>query len=145
MTELFLQLKSNFTRIPIAAVLTMKSKYGIRLFEVICDKLQSNFPYANVATEITLTLEEIRKATGTEKKKTYDRISNLKDRLLNPSLKDIEENADWKIICTDIKRGRKIDAFSLEIWDRNGYEIIQQCIREGKPLPQPKYKGTETH
>lgn len=139
MTDLFLKLKSNFTRIPIAAVLTLKSKYAIRLFEVICEKLQSNYPYANVATEIILTLEEIRKATGTEKKKTYDRISNLKDKILNPAIADIEQCANWKIVCNDIKHARRITGFRMEVWSSAGYAIVEKCKRTGEPLPE-RYK-----
>ena len=139
MTELFLKLRKNFTQVPIAAVLTMRSKYAIRLFEVICEKMKDCYPYANNATEITLSLDEIRRATGTEKKKTYDRISNLKDKVLMTAIKDIEENADLKIIVRDKKKGRKIDGFNLEIWDRYGYEVVERCKRTGEPLPD-KYR-----
>lgn len=142
-TDLFLELKKNFTQVPIGAILTMKSKYAIRVYELICEKLKGMLPYSNNAIEVQLSVDEIRNATGTNDKSGYDIMTNFKQRILDPSIKDIEENADWKIMCTDIKRGRKIVAFSLEIWDRNGYEVVQQCIREGKPLPQPKYKGTE--
>lgn len=139
MTELFLQLKRDFTQVPISAVLTMKSKYAIRLFEVICEKVGKYLPYANHATQITLSIEEIRKATNTEKKKTYDIITNLRNRILEPAIKDIEENADWKIILTDVKQSRRIVGFDMEIWSRNGYEVIEKYKREGKLPPMPKY------
>lgn len=135
MTDLFLKLKKNFTSVPIGAILTMRSKYGIRLFEVICDKLRGHFPYAAVATEITLSLDEIRKATGTEKKKTYDILTNLRKRILEPAFKDIEENMEWKIITKDIKRGRKITGLSLEIWSAVGYEMVERSKQTGQPLP----------
>ena len=140
MTDLFLQLKSNFTRIPITAVLTMKSKYGIRIFELICEKLQSSFPYANVATEITITLDEVKRSAGVEKKKTYNQISHVKQKILLPALADIELCADWKIICKDLKHARKITGFCLEVWDANGYAVVEKCKREGKLPPQPKYR-----
>lgn len=131
MTDLFLQLKRDFTRIPISAVLTMKSKYAIRLYELICEKLNSQFPYADVATEIQLSLDDARKVTGTDKKKTYDKISNFKSRVLLPSLAEIEDNAGWKIILTDIKYGRRVTGFNLVVWSRNGYEYIEECKRKG--------------
>lgn len=135
MTDLFLQLKRDFTRIPIAAVLMMRSKYAIRLFEVICEKLHSHFPYADTATEISLTIEEIRKATRTDDKKAYDILTNLKKRILEPSIAEIEAAADWKIIVNDIKRGRKVTGFILEIWSRNGWEVTEKYKREGKLPP----------
>lgn len=142
-TDLFLQLKKNFTKIPIAAVLMMKSKYSIRLFEVLCEKMQNCLPYADNATEVTLTLEEIRKATGTEEKKSYDRISNLKDIIVKPSLAEIETAADWKIICTDLKTGRTVTGFKLEVWGRNGWEYIEDCKQKGILPNRGKYGNDE--
>ena len=128
---LFLQLRKNFTQIPIFAILTMKSKYGIRLYELICEKMQRNYPYADVATEILVTLEEIRAVTGTDKKKTYDRISNLKDKVILPSIQEIEENGQWKILLQDIKTGRKVTGFRFEIWSKNGWQYIEDCKQKG--------------
>jgi len=135
MSDLFLKLKSDFTRIPISAVLMMKSKYAIRLFEVICEKLKSNFPYANVSTEITVTLDEIRKATGTEKKKSYDLAGHVKAKILKPAFQEIEQCANWKIVCKDIKHARKITGFNLEVWSSAGYAIMEKCKREGTLPP----------
>lgn len=131
MMPLFLQLKKNFTRIPIAAVLTMQSKYSIRLYELICEKLQSNFPYADVATEIYITLEEARAVTDTEAKSTYDKLSNFKNRVVLPAIQEIEVEADWKIVLQDIKTGRRVTGFKLQVWSRNGYEYIHECMEKG--------------
>ena len=131
MSDLFLQLKRDFTRIPVAAILMMKSKYAIRLYELICEKLNSQFPYADVATEIQISLEEARKVTATDKKKTYDKISNFKSKVLLPSIREIEENANWKIILTDLKYGRRVTGFNVVVWSRNGWEYIEDCKRKG--------------
>lgn len=128
---LFLQLRKNFTRVPIAAVLSMRSKYGIRLFEAIHEKMLSIYPYAGNAVEVSFTLDEIRRITNTEGQKTYDRISNVKDKILKPAIADIEGYNEWKILTTDIKRGRQITGFILQIWSRNGYEYIEDCKAKG--------------
>lgn len=131
MTDLLLRLKRDFTQIPIASVLLMRSKYSIRLFELLCEKMKNCLPYADTATEVTLTLEEVRKATGTDKRKTYDKTSNLKARVLKPSLSEIEESAGWKILCYDLKKGRAVIGFRLEIWSRAGWEYIESCKEQG--------------
>lgn len=128
---LFLQLRKNFTQIPFAAMLTMKSKYSIRLYELICEKMHGNYPYADIATEIIITLEEARAVTGTDKKKTYDKTTNFRDKVLLPSIREIEEDADWKILLESLKTGRKVTGYRLEIWSRNGYEYIQDCKEKG--------------
>lgn len=132
MEKLFLNLKNQFTRIPLAPMLLMQSKYGIRLYEMICQKMMSHYPYADKCTVIELSLDEVRAVTGTENQKTYDIISNLKRRILIPALKDIEAAAGLKIICTDLKRSRRIVGFSLEIWSQTGYAYIEKCKAEGK-------------
>lgn len=128
---LFLQLRKNFTRIPIAAVLSMRSKYGIRLFEAIHEKMLSVYPYASNAVEVSFTLEELRRITSTENQKTYDKISNIKDKILKPAIADIEEYGEWKIITKDLKQGRQITGFAFQIWSRNGYEYIEDCKAKG--------------
>ena len=143
-TDLFLQLKKNFTKVPIAAVLMMKSKYSIRLFEMLCEKMRNCLPYADTATEVTLSLEEIRKSTGTDKKKTYDILTNLKKRVFYPSIEEIEATAGWKIICTDLKKGRTVIGFRLEVWSRNGWEYIEDCKAKGILPNRGKYGGDDS-
>ena len=141
MTSLFLKLTpegGNFTRIPMIAMMLMKSRYSIRLYELICYRIMSQWPYANVCTTVVLPLEEMRKYL-VRTQKSYDRISNFKARILEPSLKEIERCSNWKIIKHDIRDGRTITAFKLEIWDANGYQIVQDCIKKGIPIPQPKF------
>jgi plasmid replication initiation protein len=130
-TDLFLRLRRDFTRIPIAALLTMKSKYAIRLFEVMCEKMRNCMPFADHATEMQLSIEEIRTATGTDQQKTYDIITNLKRRILGPALEEIEQAASWKIICEDVKRSRRVVGFRLVVWSRNGWEYLEECKRKG--------------
>lgn len=143
MSEQLLRLKRDFTQISIGAVLLMKSKHAIRLFEVICGKMKDRMPHAGIATGIDFTADEIRRATGTDKGKAYNKTSNLKARIIKPAIADIEQAADWKIICTDLKKGRVVTGFHFEIWSRNGWEVMEKCKREGKLPPQPKYHDDE--
>lgn len=149
MSELVLRLDGQYTQIPVSAVLMMKSKYAIRLYELICQKMFGKRPHANVAVGIQLSIEEIREITKTDKKKSYDKISNLKNKVLLPAIRDIEaatpfkgieEYSGWKIDVKDIKRGRQIVGFNLEIWSRSGWEVVEKCKREGTLPPRPKYK-----
>ena len=136
MKELLLKLKPGFSEIPIAPMLMMQSKYAIRLYELICQTMGiKNMPYANISTGINISVDDIRLVTGTDQKKTYDHISHLKSKVLLPALADIEKCADWKIICKDIKDSRRITGFTLEIWDRNGYEVVEHCKQTGQLLP----------
>ena len=141
--QLFLNLKGNFTEIPIAPILTMKNKNSIRIYELICQKFMSHYPYADNALSVNISLDELKKITETEGKKSYEHTGHLKNKILNPSLSEIGDTANWKIIVKDIKRSRKIIGFSLEIWDRTGYEVIEECKRNGTLPPRPKYKDDD--
>lgn len=140
MTPLFLRIDKtgSFTRIPLISMLLMKSKYSIRLYELICYRIMSEWPYSNVSTTVVLPLEETKKYL-VRSKGCYDSISNFKARILLPALAEIEKCSSWKIIRHDIKSGRTITAFKLEIWDADGYQIVQDCIARGVPIPRPKY------
>lgn len=145
MSELLLRLGKKFTKIPVSDILMMKSKYAIRLYELICEKMMDLRPHADVSVCVQLTLEEIRKATGTENKKSYNEVGHLKQKILIPAIKDIEaatrkkeheQFTGWKIISRDVKRGRRVTGFELEIWDRNSYEVVERYKQTGEPIPQ---------
>ena len=133
--KLFLRLKRDFTNIPLVPILAMKNKNSIRIYELLCQRLMGHYPYAANATEITVTLEDLRDVTNTSKSKSYDHISHFKNKILNPSISEIEIAADWKIVVTDLKRSRRITGFRLEIWSRNGWEVVEHCKRTGELLP----------
>lgn len=137
MEYLLLNLGRRFTKIPLEPILIMRSKYGIRLYELICQKMMGNHPYSTVATSVEVSLEDVRTVTGTAGQKSYDVISNLKRRVLMPALEDIEKAADWKIKCHDIKKSRTIKGFCLEIWTAKGFETIEDCKKNGIIPPQP--------
>lgn len=141
--RLFLNLRGNFTEIPIAPILAMKNKNSIRIYEMICQRFMSHYPYANNAMVVNISLEELRKVTETEGKKSYDHSGHLKNKILNPSLLEIESAASWKIIVKDLKRSRRIIGFELTVWDRNGYEVMERCKREGTLPPMPKYRNDD--
>lgn len=131
MEKLFLQLNRDFTNMPLLPILAMRNKNSIRIYELICQKLMGNYPYADHAMEVTLTTEEIRRVTETSKTKSYDHTGHLKSRILIPSVTEIEKTADWKVIICDMKNSRKVIGFRLEVWGRNGWEYIEDCKRKG--------------
>ena len=137
--DIFLNLSGSFTEIPIAPILMMKKKNSIRIYELICKKFMNHYPHADVATVVSISLEELRKVTETEGKRSYDYSGHLKDKILNPSIAEIEEAARWRILVKNLKRGKKIIGFELTVWGRDGYELMEECKREGKLPPRPKY------
>jgi plasmid replication initiation protein len=143
--RLFLDLTKNFTEIPIAPILMMKNKNSIRIYELICQKFMSKYPYNRNAKVITISLEELRTVTDALNKKSYDHAGHFKDKILKPSIKEIETAADWKIEVKDLKRSRKVTGFELTVWDRYGYELVEKYKQEGTiPPPDDELPGQMT-
>ena len=137
--KLFLRLQRDFTNIPLLPILAMKNKSSIRIYELICQKFIGHYPYADYATEVQLTTNEIRKVTETEKQKSYDHIGHFKARIFRPAIEEIEKAAGWKIIQHDLKKGRAVIGFRLEVWSRNGWEYIEDCKEKGILPNRGKY------
>lgn len=137
--KLFLQLNRDFTDMPLLPILSMRNKNSIRIYELICRKCMRQYPYADHATEITISTEELRKVTETSNTKSYDHTGHLKSRVLIPSITEIEKAASWKIFCNDLKKSRKVTGFCLEIWSRDGWEYIQDCKEKGILPNRGKY------
>lgn len=131
-----LSVKGNFTEIPIAPILEMKRKNSIRIYEMICSKFMSYFPYADKCTSVKLSLDELRQVTDREETKSYEKAGHVKERILNPAIKEIEKAANWKIIVRNLKRSRKIIGFELEVWDRFGYAVVERYKQNGELPPR---------
>lgn len=126
MNEYLLNLKNSFTQIPLEDILNMNHKYSMKVYELIRSKLKNNLPHADKHYEIEISLDELRKATGTENR--YPQIKEFKHRVLYPALEDIAKFETARIHCnvTDIKENRRIIAFKLDCWSINGWDYIQR-------------------
>lgn len=98
---ILLELKKNFTQSELLNVLCMKSKYGVRLYELICSadyhdqKAHSNY----------LTIEDIRELLSVPEG-TYPEFKSLKARVLDVAVQEIEEYSDKRVTYTVDRRGR---------------------------------------
>lgn len=92
-----LDLKKQYTSYPLLNILPMKSKYGIRLYEILKS-------YANLGSK-RISIDELKKRLNAE---NYKNITNFKQKVLYPALKDIEQYGDIKVSTIFIKTKNKI-------------------------------------
>lgn len=125
MTPFVLGIKKNlgFTQYELSSILTVKSKYTIRLYELIMLKMKSQKPYAENTIEVEISIDEVRTQTSTENR--YKQIGQLKEKVINKAFEEIEKKMFWKIEVTDIKRGRTIIGMKLKIWSKNGFNYME--------------------
>lgn len=96
------EIKDNFTQYKLEHVLNLKSSYGIRLYEIL---------KSSMLGEATLSVEWLKESL--ELPESYKQISNLKDRVLNPAVKEINKHTDMTVSYEQIKTGRVITAFKF--------------------------------
>lgn len=83
MKPFYLNLTRNYTRLELMQVLKLKSVYAIRIYTFIKMKAQQN------RNAYLFELDEFKELLGIEKQ--YDRVQNLKVRILEPVKKELNE------------------------------------------------------
>ena len=96
-----LQLKKQFTAYQLKNVLMLKSKYSVRLYELLKQ-------YQSLECR-RFDLRELRELLFIDPEK-YERFDNFKARILSPSVKDINRNTDIHIDYSLHKTGRSVTA-----------------------------------
>lgn len=121
MTPFFLQVKESFTKIRLEDIIFMHHKYSIRTYELIKMHLgkQRKEVYADKHTTISLSIDEYRKATGTEN--NFRQIGQLKKFVINPAVDDIQEHTGYHFEITYRKEGKKVTGMDIEVWSRSGW------------------------
>ena len=118
MKPYLLQLKENFTRYELIYTLYFKSKYTIRLYELI-----KSIHYSELEEyHRTLSLDELRKALGGE---TYTEYRDFKRRVLDVAVNEINAHSDKQVSYTPIKKGRNVVAIEFCIQTKSILERLQ--------------------
>ncbi|MBF0233118.1 MAG: replication initiation protein [Desulfamplus sp.] len=135
-----LQLKSHFTAYQLKNILQLKSKYSIRLYELLKQ-------YQNIGNR-KFGIQELRDFLYVEEGK-YTRFSDFKKRILETPKDDINAHTDIKISCTTKKTGRRVTSIEFTIERQSPQKEFFQT-EENKPpqviidlIPQEHRKSCE--
>lgn len=118
-----LNLKSNYTQYELFYALHFKSKYTIRLYELI----QSiHYDELNEYSR-TYKVEDLQALLDAEKYREY---KNFKARVLAPAVQEINQYSEKNLSFSEIKRGRKVTNIELTISPKSTEEVthIQAAI-----------------
>ena len=114
------QLKACYSEIQISEYAALRSKHAIIIRELIQAKMAGVKPYASVATQISISVEELQRVTNTTSK--YDKISSFRKYVLEPAIKEINDyEYGYHITITPYRDGKKIDGFYFTIESQTGY------------------------
>jgi plasmid replication initiation protein len=112
-----LQLKGNFTSSKFELMMSFKSQYTVRIYNLI-----KQYELLKVRE---LELELLRNILGIEKAQ-YSLYSNFKKDILESTKKELNEKADVYFEYDEIKYGRRVGAIRFHIFKRK--EIISASV-----------------
>ena len=121
-----LELKKFFTSYPISEILAMRSAYSIRMYELMKSVKYRNKPYE-------ITIEKLKFILNIEK--MYPLYSHLKQRIVEPTLKEINELTDIYVSYETKKKSRKIVSLVFHI-KKNPAQQMRMYL----PLPEGEFQ-----
>ena len=113
-----LELKQNFTKYELINVLSLRSKYSIRLYELLKSYLWQGGWQVSV--------KEIRELLETEGK--YKEFKDFRKRVLNPAIEEINGYTDLQIKMTTLKSGKTISHLHFKIDEKLGYQMTIDMV-----------------
>lgn len=114
------ELRGNFTRYQLSEIISFKSTYAIRIYEILNSYMnENNLPYADNAIEISISVEELRKNTDTVNK--FERPYDFKRKVVDIAIKEINEKSKYHIVATPYKSGKAIVGFDFLIESHAGF------------------------
>lgn len=115
MKPFLLEIKQNFTQYSLLNTLGMQSKYSIRLYELLKS-------YQNLNETIIFTVENFQQQVGS----SYDEWYDVKRKVIEPALAEINGHTDIKVSYEVEKKGRAVHKV-LFVVDR--VEDIQEKLQ----------------
>lgn len=109
MTDLLLGLKRDFSKPLVWDFMRMRSPYSMAIWHLMQREMHSFKPMMTAPIEFDISLEELRKVTGTEDK--LKKLSHFQERVLDKALVEIKRNCWVDITYTHIKQGRTVVGF----------------------------------
>lgn len=131
-----LQEYGNFTKYQVNHVVSFKSQYSIRLYELLKQKA---FTAEKRKFSRCFEIESFRSILGIAVNE-YEVFSNLRRKVIEPAIEEVSEYTDLEI--TDVhygKTGRKVTDITFEVEIRQADEIqaLQLEMEEEPPKEQP--------
>ena len=114
---LITRLEQHFTSYQLKQVIQLKSKYSIRLYELL-------IAWREVGKVPQIELSDFREKLGIDADE-YVRMSDFKVRVLEPSIKQINEHTDILVTYEQHKKGRTITGFSFRFKQKQQAKKIE--------------------
>ena len=129
-------LKKNFTQYQLNDILHLKNKYAVSMYRWFTMNYRQYEYYANSGkrredqiekyANPEVTLEELRKLTGTEKK--YSAFYDVRRYIIDPICNEITKHTKYNITYDRIKSGRKVVAIKFHISKKGEKKVEKDSV-----------------
>lgn len=120
-----IHLAGDFTKYELSEIIKMNSGYAIRIYEVIRSYMDDRkLPYADVTSEISISMDVLRKVTNTENK--FSMNADFKRRVIDSAIKEINRCSKYHVTAEPYKKGRAIAGYDFLIESEAGHMIRTQ-------------------
>lgn len=132
MLDMLTNLHTQFTAYELYYSIILKSKYSLRLYEECKSwKAQGSF---------NLYIESIKNRWCISQKMKY---GNIKQKIITPSIDEINNNTDIHIDYVEHKNGKKVDYLFIKISDNQISKVYNQANERRKKKKGYNYKITD--
>lgn len=107
MIPYLLMLKENYTMYPLHSIIKMNTKYGILLYELLKS-------YCYRGEYIEFSVDELKKNLDCM---SYDKFTNIRIKVLEPAIKDINTYSELKVSAEYKKTGRRFTSVVFHVVD----------------------------
>ena len=112
MKPYLLNLRQNYTQYTLHNILSMKSIYGVRIFELLNEKIKlRTLPRTGI--NIEMSLQYIRECCDCESK--YERFSQLKTRVIDRAVEEINRVTSYKVSYDYVKTGKAVTGIRFHV------------------------------
>ena len=122
---LITRLEQHFTSYQLKQVSQLTSKYAIRLYELL-------IAWREVGKVPKIELSEFREKLGIAADE-YKAMNHFKSRVLEPSIKQINEHTDITVSYEQHKTGRTITGFSFKFKQKQTSKLVKQIDAKRDP------------
>lgn len=107
-----IRLKEHYTQYSLDNILTMKSTYSIRIFELLQEKIKTKLLGKN-GEYVEISLQEIRECCDCEDK--YKSFNNFKTRVIDTACKEINSLTMFRVKYEYSKHGKTVVAIIFHV------------------------------
>lgn len=113
-----LELSKSFTKFELINVLCLKSKYSIKLYQILKSYLWLK--------KWEVDIDRFREIMNLKNK--YLQYKEMQRNVINSSVKEINKYTDLDVEYTTIKQGRSISKLVFTIKEKSGYQMTWELI-----------------